>query len=879
MSWTLHFVSHTHWDREWYESFDAFRFRLVRLIDHLIDILKKDPHYQTFLLDGQTIVLEDYLEIRPEKEAILCQLIQSGRIIIGPWYILPDEFLISGETHIRNLLWGKKVARRFGGDPMKVGYLPDSFGHIAQMPQILKKSGIPYATFWRGVPQAVNQSEFLWEAPDGSQVLALYVPFGYGTACNLPENKEKLVRRIEKMVEKLAPFATTKHLLLMNGSDHVEPDPRLPQKLKILQKALPENKVIHSNLPYLFQCIAEEVCNPAIYKGEWRANDLTYLLSGTLSTRVYLKQKHSSLSHRLEGQLEPLSALLFTLGHPCPPEITYMWKLLLQNSPHDSICGCSIDKVHEEMMLRYSKIETVMEKVERELSQAFADQLSSNTNKELLVIFNPHPYEINAYVECDLFLEKEKIQEVDFEISKLVVREAKKPEFFSSLKLVSTKEIIKPAILLKEYTELIEAPLHTLPEVFFAQRYRIAFVAKQLPPCGFRIYEVVPEKTSSSVPIYKDDLGLENEFYKLTAKPDGTLLLYDKESGKEFFLKIVFEDGADAGDEYDYSPPEIDEIISTRDSLPLIERVPGNQYFEGLRISYEMSIPCSLSQDRKTRSKERTTIPITVELKMIQGIKRTDCDIHLENSAKDHRLRVLFVTPLKEAASFAGSHFAVLERKEAFSETAPKKDGIILQTQENAFVVLSQGLQEYEVVKREEGLAVALTLLRAVGWLSRNDLLTRKGNAGWPLPTPGAQCLGKHTFHLAVCVSGNPFPKYPLAQEALVFNRPPVTFQVSGKNPQHFSEWSFFQIDNPHINLSALKKHEDKDELVLRLYNSTPEKQVCTLSFNSPIALWKELSLLEDEIKITPIETSNPNIEVVFGPYEIKTFGILLERW
>ncbi|MBC7218357.1 MAG: alpha-mannosidase, partial [Candidatus Caldatribacterium sp.] len=164
MKWNLHFVSHTHWDREWYETFDAFRYRLVRLMDHLLDILERDPRYQSFLLDGQTVVLEDYLEIRPENRERLKKMIQSGRIFIGPWYVLPDEFLVSGETHIRNLLFGRDICRNFGA-VMKIGYLPDSFGHIAQMPQILRKSGIEFAILWRGVPESIATSEFYWESP------------------------------------------------------------------------------------------------------------------------------------------------------------------------------------------------------------------------------------------------------------------------------------------------------------------------------------------------------------------------------------------------------------------------------------------------------------------------------------------------------------------------------------------------------------------------------------------------------------------------------------------------------------------------------------------------------------------------------------------
>jgi len=169
----VHIISHTHWDREWYLTFEQFRVRLVKLVDHLLEILEKEPEYRCFMLDGQTVLLKDYLAIKPWNKERIKRYIKEGRILIGPWYVLPDEFLPGGESHIRNLLLGDKLCREFGGK-MNEGYLPDSFGHIAQMPQILKGFGIKSAIFWRGVSNKVKTTEFIWEAPDGSRVFTIY---------------------------------------------------------------------------------------------------------------------------------------------------------------------------------------------------------------------------------------------------------------------------------------------------------------------------------------------------------------------------------------------------------------------------------------------------------------------------------------------------------------------------------------------------------------------------------------------------------------------------------------------------------------------------------------------------------------------------------
>ncbi|HZR42873.1 MAG TPA: hypothetical protein VFB12_22325, partial [Ktedonobacteraceae bacterium] len=232
-------VPHTHWDREWYQTFQQFRVRLVKAVDRLLDILDHDEHFSYFMLDGQTIVLDDYLEVQPQQEEHLKRYTRAGRVLVGPWYVQPDEFLVSGESLIRNLQIGLQRASEFGS-PMRVGYVPDCFGHIAQLPQILQGCDIDNAVFWRGVGAEVRQSEFFWTAPDGSRVLVIYLadPMGYSNARQMPLNPEEFVRRTKLLVADLLPKATTDTLLFMNGSDHLEPQAGLPEAIAAANKLL-----------------------------------------------------------------------------------------------------------------------------------------------------------------------------------------------------------------------------------------------------------------------------------------------------------------------------------------------------------------------------------------------------------------------------------------------------------------------------------------------------------------------------------------------------------------------------------------------------------------------------------------------------------------
>jgi len=361
-------VSHTHWDREWYQTFQEFRVRLVTLVDRLLDILARDPSYRHFMLDGQSIVVEDYLQIRPEREPDIRERVQQGRLLIGPWYVLPDEFLVSPEALIRNLMLGQQVCRRFG-EPMSVGYVPDSFGHISQLPQILAGFGIHDAAIWRGVPDL--PTEFLWQSPDGTAVLNLYIRDGYGNLAWTPHDPDGFAQIVRQAVDSLAPHATTHAVLLMNGMDHVEPSPDLPALMAAAEERLPDLKLVHGTLPQYVAAV--RAANPELstVQGEFRCSQRSNVIPGVLSARIWIKQRNRACETLLEGWAEPFNAFgawvdvqtdvpLHEANHAL---VRHAWSLLLQNHPHDSICGCSVDQVHEEMRFRFDQVEQIGEEV------------------------------------------------------------------------------------------------------------------------------------------------------------------------------------------------------------------------------------------------------------------------------------------------------------------------------------------------------------------------------------------------------------------------------------------------------------------------------------------------------------------------------------
>ncbi|HEM45603.1 MAG TPA: hypothetical protein ENO23_01020, partial [Alphaproteobacteria bacterium] len=401
-------VSHTHWDRAWYVPFQVFRMRLVRLIDRLIDLLDGDPAWGSFLLDGQMLPVEDYLEVRPERRADIERLVRTGRLFVGPWYVLADEYLVSPEALVRNLLLGTRLAEEMGG-AMRQGYVPDAFGHIGQLPQLLQGFGIGTAFFARGMGDEGEAlgDQFWWQAPDGSRVLAVHMRQNYNNAANLGYgidgydtaaiefDTDLAVARLRRAAERAAAHSHVHTVLLMNGVDHAEAQAEVPQILETASELIEGVHFEHGDLSeYARRVLAEAGDRLPTFRGEFNRGRYNKHLQGVYSSRVYLQQANERAQTLLECYAEPLSTWAWLLGASYPGAFLGLaWRTLLQNHPHDDICGCSADAVHRENVTRFDEVEQIGGTLAHDAFRIVAHHTDRAAQAgEPFVIYNPVPW-------------------------------------------------------------------------------------------------------------------------------------------------------------------------------------------------------------------------------------------------------------------------------------------------------------------------------------------------------------------------------------------------------------------------------------------------------------------------------------------------------
>jgi alpha-mannosidase len=354
-------VPHTHWDREWYLPFEQFRLQLGDVVDGVLQVLERDDSFPTFTLDGQAIVLEDYVDVRPENEERLRALLAAGQLEAGPWYVLPDELLVGGESLVRNLLLGRRVCRRFGVEPSSAGYEPDSFGHTSQLPQLLAGFGLATFIFSRGLGDELDEIGvvFRWRAGPAEVVACQQLPH-YDNFARL-ESADDAALKVERIVERFGALlerAGCDTVLLSNGSDHLPIEPRLPELCAELERRYG----CAFRIGRLSE-LAPKADGLPSHEGELIGSRLQNVLRGVNSARMYLKQANEAAERRLLAA-ETIAALRD--GDLPAADLRLAWRDLLRNHPHDSICGCSCDEVHRDMLVRYEQLGSTLAALERD---------------------------------------------------------------------------------------------------------------------------------------------------------------------------------------------------------------------------------------------------------------------------------------------------------------------------------------------------------------------------------------------------------------------------------------------------------------------------------------------------------------------------------
>lgn len=893
-AYIVHVVSHSHWDRAWYQPFEQFRVRLVRMMDHLLDLLKRKKTFSSFMLDGQTVILEDYLEIRPEKLDDIEDLVKNKRLFIGPSYILPDLNLVSGESLIRNLIFGIKDSNRYG-QPIKVGYYPDSFGHPTQMPQILQGFEIDSYFFMRGMGDEGEElgSEFYWIAADGdSTVLAIHQVHTYSNAKALgvptgyhayrKANLDLAFKQAENQIEKLRHHTNGQILLFNNGLDHYHAQEEIPEVIHYINRRAQGYVLLHSNLMDYVKEAQKSAKTLPRWQGEMLHGKYNIILPGVFSTRVYLKQMNARCQTLLEKVLEPMAAVAWTFGAEYPQdEINYAWKLLLRNHPHDDICGCSVDPVHRDDENRFERVEQIAQFLLGEVGENLIHKIDTEcklAEARPIIVFNTLMQPRSGWVETD------------------IVVPAKWAAKGATLTLTS-----HDGAAVNFQSEVVAASFKEeawWPEGEMA-KLRVKFYAENMPACGFRTYRLEPASGSASSKIKSStDLkviknGMENTFIRVTFNSNGTMNVVDKESGQQLPMMHYFEDVADTGDEYDYSWLEGDKPIRSsglKAEVNLVEESAARIIYE---VKQTLALPVELTVDRKKRSSKTVDTPIRTLVKLEKGKRRLDFESELDNRAKDHRLRVVFPTPYKCEHVFAGSKFDVVKRAlkqpsgdgwhQAPQPTLPQDSFFAIQGKDGGVSFALDGLMEYEVRDNHSGgKEYCLTLLRSVGWLSRNDLKTRPDNAGPPLPAPEAQCLRNFKFRYALTPYKGTWQDsltHTLVDDFLVPLQA-ITHQhsyIDFKGPQEVDpEMGLLRIEPEGLLVTAIKKAERGDKTVIRLWNPTDKPIKARLTSEWPV---KEAHVLRlNERAEDPMEIDEGTVEFEVKPKKIVAVGLLLDR-
>lgn len=791
----IYIMHHTHWDREWYETCDVFTFRLKNVFRDITNMID-DHKISKFFFDGQTAILDDLRKVVSEEEFLnISSYIHKNKIEIGPWYVLADEFLVNGESIIKNLEIGSAIAKSYGSEA-NIGYLPDTFGHVSQMPQILNKFGIKHALIWRGCKSSYFKNT--WIGADNSSVNTFVLPLfgGYFQTFLKHKNwREELQTYVDESLE----FDDSGEVLILNGADHTLTDMNVMSKIAQYCKdnEIEFEEVVMSE--YISRVNQSAFIN--VIKGEMRNQDKIFLLPGVLSTRAYLKQWNQYLEDCLLYRMEFIHSY-FDSKYNETAFLEKMWKELLLNQAHDSICGCCIDETHRDMEVRYSKMNSALMEYEATiLEENYAFSFDDEQVNSFLYVTQSVPLCTSRLVQCTIDIPKNQDK--------------------GGIELIYNGIPLPFDVRNRDEMEVLYSSYVKEPSYRDIIRYKVLF-SLDFNGIETKKIEIHPKHKDIEILSCQED-SIENEFYVISSAKYG-FCVYDKNKKTLYEDQQIFRSSLDAGDSYNYSPPQYD---TSSQATITSSSVTKTKNFSILHLKYEMMVMSGLASDRTRGSGNYENITLQTEVMLYKNDHIVHVKTDFCNTASQHRLQMGFYTSTcvehfsDTAFDFVRRPFeknvvkSVHKNEEHRCTQYPVLSTVVV----NDLQIITQGIQEYEIDCLKQNTYCFLTLVRSIADISRRDLQYRGAGAGPGIAVEDAKCLRKFSYEYDI---------------------------VYGKENHDLNEKHKLRANA--LTKQSYENKEEKNLFVLKskdiVYSSMQSKEgICTLRFFNPYECEKTLNL------------------------------------
>lgn len=883
-------IPHTHWDREWYFTNNRSLIYSLHDFKEIIEYLKENEEFKCFLLDAQISILEDYLKYYNEDEELVKGLVRNGRLITGPWYTQTDLMVIGGESIVRNLYYGIRDANKLGKS-MMVGYVPDCFGQSAQMPQIYNGFGIDKTVFRRGFSyKHIPNSEFIWEGSGDSKVFAHNI-IDYGNMINPPKDLEDINKYLNEKIDDLGRYSTSDHIILMNGQDQ---RPIRKDLLEIIKKAKDCGYNIEINdLESSINELKNNSKSLLKYSGEFTFSEKSRVHKSIFSTRADLKIKNNKCENYITNILEPMCTIAYSLGQKYNHKlIEEVWKLMFYNAAHDSIGMCNSDEVNDNIENRFNTVMDISKNLFEISSRVIGESIEEKDVFQFQV-YNFLPYKRSDVIKIKLYTpggDFKIVNELGEEQEHVIISSK---DVTNHINQISLHEIGVNGNYFPKWAEndmkINETDMYIKVNNIESMGYTTLYF-QQLTKSNIQNED-------------SKDMYIKNENIKVTIDNKGNLNLENKKINVVLNGFFILEDSGDDGDTYDYSEPRMDnQYYSTDGNIENIS-VSKNSLVEEIKFNLKMNIPKNLD-DRAVRTKNaEINAEVTITLK--RKSDKVNFNVKLDNTAVEHRMRVLFKTNIESETSIADQQFGTIKRKTYLEEVEiwekekwvekprtiePMQSFVTLRNNEYGFAVYTDCVREYQIIGKKLD-TIALTLFRSVNYMGKRNLLDRPGRAsGMEWETPKASLLKSMNFDFTIELY-NDKTEGQLAVEAKELFTPLTAFQASEfkNNCENFiinksdiknkpSKYSLFEMNKGSIVLSAFKKSEEDDSYLIRIFNGElKNSDTLNIDFkNIKVDKISEVRLNEKDIINEYNSKQKLNLKVSDG--EFKTIKIGCEN-